>query len=227
MGRGFGKKYVKLVRGSVYDLTALYIKLIVKHETNQSMVILKRFAEILNNGYTFQAILKDILIAFKNNTDFPFGKYNKKIDCNLIKKGVMYYHKELKIMNSLPMIEHDIDKGTLTSSQVEFFVEPVASYTMDDLLKYFYSKGMADKVEYNPKRMSGMFKHMIGKYGLDKLLFMIEAAARMFNAEHKVFTLSDFDSYSSTASQYLEEIQNNCKFSGGDKYVPKRRMLFS
>ena len=46
----------------MYDLTALYIKLIIKHETNQSMVILKRFAEILNNGYTFQAILKDILI---------------------------------------------------------------------------------------------------------------------------------------------------------------------
>jgi hypothetical protein len=86
---------------------------------------------------------------------------------------------------------------------------------------------MADKQEYNPKRMAGMFKHMIDKYGLDKLLFMIEASARMFAAEHKVFTLSDFDSYSSTASQYLEEIRNSCKYSGGENYVPKRRVLFS
>jgi hypothetical protein len=229
MGGRFGKKYAKLVRGSVYDLVALYIKLIIKHPVQpaESSALLKKFAEILNNGYTFQALLKEILITFKNRSTFPFQKYSRKVEGNLVTQGVMYYHKQLKIMNSLPSIVHDIDKGTLTSDNVEFYVEPVASYTMDDLLKYFYSKDMADKQEYNPKRMAGMFKHMIDKYGLDKLLFMIEASARMFAAEHKVFTLSDFDSYSSTASQYLEEIRNSCKYSGGENYVPKRRVLFS
>lgn len=229
MGRGFGKKYAKLVRGSVYDLVALYIKLIVKHPIpkNESTALLNQFADILNKGYTFQVLLKEILITFKNGTVFPFHKYSRKVEGNLVTQGVMYYHKQLKIMNSLPSIVHDIDKGTLTSSAVEFYVEPVASYTMDDLLKYFYSKEMADKQEYNPKRMSGMFKHMIDKYGLDKLLFMIEASARMFEAEHKVFSLSDFDAYSSTASQYLEEIRNSCKYSGGENYVPKRRVLFN
>ena len=138
----------------------------------------------------------------------------------------MYYHKELKLMNSLPVINHDIDKGTMTSEKVEYYLEPVASYTIDDLLKYFYSKNMADIQEYNPKRMAGMFKHMIDKYGLDKLLFMIEGAARMYESEHKVFTLVEFDSYSSTASQYLEEIKNNCKYSGGGTYVFRKRVLF-
>ena len=39
--------------------------------------------------------------------------------------------------------------------------------------------------------------------------------------------LNDFESYSSVASQYLEEIQNNCKYSGGDQYVCRKRKLFN
>ena len=128
-------------------------------------------------------------------------------------------------MNSLPIINHDIEKGTMTSSEVEFYLEPVASYTMNDLLQYFYSKGMADTQEYNPKRMMGMFKHLIDKYGLDKLLFMIEGATRMYEAEHKTFSVNDFESYNSTASQYLEEIKNNCKYSSGGHYVWRKRVL--
>ena len=189
--------------------------------------LIKEFCRILDNGYTYQMIHKEILNAFHSNIIFPFYKFKKPIEGNLLKQGTMYYHKQLKLMNSLPVINHDIDSGTMTSNKVEFYVEPVASYTMDDLLKYFYSKGMADTQEFNYKRMAGMFKHMIDKYGLDKLLFMIEGAARMFDAEQKVFSLTDFDSYNSTASQYLEEIKNNCKYSGGEHYVCRKRVLFS
>lgn len=206
----------------------MYIRLIIKQDISDKVSIIKRFAEILDNGYTFNIILKDILTAFYHDRDLDFNKYKKPCGLNLVKQGVMYYHKELKIMNSLPVVVHDIDAGTLTSaSSTEFYVEPVASYTIEDLLNYFYSKNMADVVEFNAKRMTGLFTHMIEKYGLDKLLFMIEAAARMYDAEYKVFTLSDFDSYSSTASHYLEEIRNNCTFSGENKYVPKRRVLFN
>lgn len=217
-------------KGSVFDLAAMYIVLIEKEPltpVNQKALITELMT-ILDNGYTYQEIRKEILKTFHNNTLFPFHKYKNpyKYGENLVKQCTMYYHKELKLMNSLPVINHDIDKGTMTSNKIEYYLEPVASYTMNDLLQYFYSKGMADTQEYNPKRMSGMFRHMIDKYGLDKLLFMIEGAARMYESEHKTFSLSDFDSYSSTASQYLEEIKNNCKYSGGDKYVTRKRVLF-
>lgn len=201
--------------------------LIIKHDVEDKNVILKQMAAILNNGYTYQIVLNDILIAFKNRSNLNFNKYSNPCDLNLIKQGVMYYHKELKIMSPLPVVVHDIDAGTLTSEPTEFYVEPVASYTIDDLLKYFYSKNMADTTEYNSKRMQGMFKYMIQKYGIDKLLFMIEHAARMFDAEKQQFSLTTFDSFSSTASRYLEEIKNNCKYSGSDKYVPRKRVLFS
>ena len=199
-----------------------------KPNNKRQQEIVNLFCSYLDNGYIYEELYNDILKVFYHGNPFPHYKYTKPCnhDGNLIKQGIMYYHKELKLMNSLPVINHDIDSGTMTSSKVEYYLEEVASYTIDDLLKYFYSKNMADINEYNPKRMYGLFKHFISKYGIDKVLFMIEGAARMYEAEHKVFSLNDFESYSSTASQYLEEIQNNCKYSGGDKYVIRRRKLF-
>lgn len=196
--------------------------------TQRKNEVIAQMCRCLDNGYTYEEIRFALIEHIHWNKPFSFNRYstpNRKQEVNLLKQGTMYYHKELKLMNNLPVVNHDIDSGTMTSSKVEFYIEPVASYTISNLLTYFYSKNMADEVEYNPKRMAGIFKHMIDKYGLDKLLFMIEGAARMYEAEHKVFSLSDFDSYNSTASQYLEEIKNNCKYSGSDKYVSRSRVL--
>ena len=197
----------------------------VKFETVDS--IISKFCLYLDNGYTYEELHRVILYSFHNNQPFPHDIYNKpcRQNCNLLKQGVMYYHKQLKLINSLPIVNHNIDEGTMTSSETEYYLEPVASYTMNDLLTYFYSKNMADTQEYNPKRMVGIFKHMIDKYGLDKLLFMIEGAARMYESEQKVFSLSDFDSYSSIATHYLDEIRSNCIYSGGGHYVWRKRML--
>lgn len=216
-------------KGSVFDLAATYIVLIegCEPDAKHKNEIISLMYKYLDNGYTYEGIRDAMLKFLHKKQPFPHQKFSTpcKQSENILKQGVMYYHKQLKLMNSLPVINHDIDKGTMTSEKVEYYLEPVASYTMNDLLTYFYSKDMADVQEYNPKRMAGIFKHMIEKYGLDKLLFMIEGAARMYESEHKVFSLSDFDSYSSTASQYLEEIKNNCKYSGGDKYVFRKRVL--
>lgn len=213
----------------MFDLAATYITLIEKCELDEQKKknIISQMCIYLDNGYTYEGIRNAMLNYLHKKQPFPHQKFSKPCtqDGNLLKQGVMYYHKQLKLMNSLPVINHDIDKGTMTSSKVEYYLEPVASYTINDLLTYFYSKNMADVQEYNPKRMAGIFKHMIEKYSLDKLLFMIEGAARMYESEHKIFSLSDFDSYSSTASQYLEEIKNNCKYSGGDRYVFRKRVL--
>lgn len=210
-------------------MAATYITLIEQNATTKRKnEIIYLMNQCLDNGYTYTEIRFALIEHVHHWSTFSFNKYakpNRKQEVNLLKSGTMYYHKELKIISAPPVINHDIDSGTMTSSKTEFYVEPVASYSINNLLTYFYSKNMADETEYNPKRMTGIFKHMIDKYGLDKLLFMIEGAARMYDAEHKVFSLSDFDSYSSTASQYLEEIKNNCKYSGSDKYVYRKRML--
>lgn len=189
-------------------------------------MLLNEIGFVIGKGYTYEDIMKDIVNAFHNNSRLKFSKYNKIIQKNLLKIGVTYYHKELKLISPLPVVTHDVDSGTITSNEVEYYSEPVASYTMEDLLKYFYSKGMTDEKEYNAKRMAGVFRYTIEKYGLDKVLFMIEAAARAYESEKRIFSLSDFEGYNHTATTYLEQIKNNCKYSGGDKNVPRKRVLF-
>ena len=148
----------------------MYIVLIEKHpiDNDKQKALLNSLANALNNGYTYETIQQDIFKAFYTKTMLPFSKYNRQCNedsRNLLQQGVMYYHKELKLINTLPVVNHDIDKGTMTSSKTEYYLEPVASYTINDLLKYFYSKGMADEQEYNYKRMYGMFRHKIEQYG--------------------------------------------------------------
>lgn len=211
------------------DLAATYIGLIerVKPDIKRQNEIISQLSTFLDNGYTYEELQKAMLDSLHKKIQFPLYKFTKprKQDGNLLKQGTMYYHKQLKLMNSLPAINYDIDRGTMTSEKVEYYLEPVASYTMHDLLQYFYSKEMADVQEFSYNRMNGFFKHLVEKYGIDKVLFMIEGAARMYESEHKVFSVSDFESYSSTASQYLEEIKNNCVYSGGNAYVYRKRML--
>ena len=229
MGRKLGKNGLLVKKGSILDLAATYIALIEKNkpDAKRQKEIISQLGMFLDNGYTYEELQKAMLDDLHKRTPFPFYKFAKpcKQNGNLLKQGTMYYHKQLKLMNSLPAINCDIDKGTMTSEEVEYYLEPVASYTMHELLQYFYSKEMADTQEYSYNRMSGYFKHMIEKYGLDKVLFMIEGAARMYDAEHKAFSLNDFESYNSTANQYLEEIKNNCVYSGGGKYVYRKRVL--
>jgi len=193
---------------------------------DKQAALLNNLASALGNGHTYQDIMKDIVNTFHNGSPFSFAKYNKVIQLNLIRPGVVYYHKELKLINDLPVVNHDVDSGTITSSEVEYYLEPVASYTMQDLLTYFYSKGMTDVKEYNAKRMAGVLKYMIDKYAIDKVLFMIEAAARMFQSDKKIFSMNDFEGYNYTATVFLEQIRDSCKYSGGDKYVLRKRVLF-
>ena len=209
-------------------MAATFIVLIEKQQISKDKqaILLNELAFALGNGYTYQDIMGDIINAFHSNLRLSFAKYNKVIQKNLLKKGVTYYHKELRLISELPVSTHDVDSGTITSSEVEYYLEPVASYTMDELLKYFYSKGMTDEKEFSPKRMAGVIKYNIDKYGLDKVLFMIEAAARLYESDKKIFSINDFEGHNYTATGYLEQIINNCKYSGGDTYVLRKRVLF-
>ena len=192
-----------------------------KHEIVMSLV------DILNRGYTYNDIRKAINWAYKNHSQFPYDNFKETHYDNLMKQGVRYYHKELNIRSELSPIIHDVDTGTIIRRDSEYWLEPRASYTLDDMVNYFYSKHMVDEQEYFRKRMIGLFRSYVNRYGIDITLFMIEHAARLYESEHVAFTLHAFDSYHQIAVQYLEEIKNNCVYSGGDAYVPRKRVLFA
>lgn len=211
----------------MYDLAAIYTVLI-DGMNNIPYDLCKAISNILDNGYTYEDIRKEIIHAFNTHEMFPFYKFKTiKQNGNLLKQGIRYYHKQLNIMSQLNPVHYDIDSGTITSQEDEYWIEPRASYTAEDLMNYIYSKGIIDTKEYPPKRFVKLLGSLVSQYGLEIVLFMIEHCIRIYDSEHEMFSLKKFDTYHSIATGYLEEIKNNCVYSGSVDYVPRKRMLLN
>ena len=201
----------------------------LKTELNDKQVtkLIGWFNKILDNGYTFLDIKNEMIIAKKNNADIRWKIFSKPkphgSNVNLLKSNIRYYHKELLIRNSPTVVDHDIDNGTLVSHNEDFFVEPSASYTMDEFIKYFYLKIHPDTIQYNPKRMTGFFTSMLNSFSIDVLLFMIEAISRNEERCGKAFTVNNIMDYYTIAQQYINDIKQNCAQFGGN-YVYRKYM---
>lgn len=171
--------------------------------------------------------MKDIITAFNTGKNMNYNKYkNKKNNGNILKQGVINYHKELRILPPPPVVDFDLNTGTLTSlNKPEHYSEPVASYTMKQLYAYLKSKINIDEAEFPDNRLYGIFNNLIGRYGIDKVLFMIEAFSRYASPDGIKFGLNEFNSYSQKATEYINQIKNNIKMTGDEPYVPKRRVL--
>lgn len=193
---------------------------------NPDNTVIKNIASILDNGYTYTDIRNAIFRAFHSHTSFPFEDFKYKVSRNLLRQGVRYYHKELILMNQLKPVVHDVDTGNITNSQDEFWVEPRASYTMEDLLHYFYSQNMCDPNQYPPNRMKSIFWQFINSKGLDVTLFMLEHSISLYHSDKLPFDYRRFGDYQSFGLQYQENCKNNCSYSGGANYVLRKRVLF-
>lgn len=189
------------------------------------------FTQYLAFGYTYHEIKEEILITFYTHKNFRWDKFkyrkNKDAnDINLLKPNQRYYHKELKIVSKPPTIDRNIDHGTLVSRTPEYFLEPVASYTIQELVQYFIHTMPLNISEWPLNKTIGMLKYKVNQFGLDRLLFMIDMAAEDNKANQTVFDFSNWDMYANKADQYLEEM----KYSISDNeqyYTPKKRNLFN
>lgn len=182
-------------------------------------------AGILNQGYTYDVVRRAIFNSFYSHQPFPIVSFNKLVEGNLLRHSVRYYHKELIVRNEPQVYKHDVDTGDITSSITEFFVEPRASYTLQDLLTYFQNNVPYDKSLYSYNRLRGIFKNYVNKLGVEITLFMIEKAIRVYHEDGTQFDYKRFDDYQPIARQYLEENKNSVAYSGGADYVFRKRML--
>lgn len=189
------------------------------------------FTQYLSLGYTYQDIKTEILTTFYNHKDFRWNlfSYRKRGNgdmINLLKPNERYYHKELKLISKPPTIDRDIDHGTLVSRTPEYFLEPVASYTIQEFVRYFYNTMPLNMQEWPMNKTTGMIKYKIDQYGIDRLLFMTDIAAADYKANGTLFNLGEWDEYANKADQYLEEM----KYSVSDNepyYTPRKRNLFN
>jgi hypothetical protein len=227
-------------KGSVFDLAATYIMLFKDSsiDSQQKRQVALDMACVLKAGWTFKEItnelhrrMRTVPKTIPENIVSFFLQYLRRNkganDTNVLDPTRFYYHKELKIMNGPKRVDVDYNAGTMVSSNQEYFLEIAASYTFNELADYFVSKDMIDTNVFPRNRIVGIMKYYVDRYGLDETLFMIEAANEYRLSENRYLSnITEFDNYYVTAKEFIETVKTNCKYSGGDKVVPKRRVLF-
>jgi hypothetical protein len=206
--------------------------LLLGGDKNFANQLYELFNEYLDRGYLYKEIKMEIMNTFYNKNHmfrwnlFNNPRMNKENEGNLLKSGTRYYHKELKIVSKPPTVSRDIDKGIIASRVPEYFLEPTASYTVQDFVHYFYCNMPIDLQAWPMKKVTGMIKYKINQYGVDKLLFMIDAMASYCKENGAKFDLGSLDDFAFNAEQQMVEIKSNF----GENipyYTLKRRVLFN
>lgn len=230
MGINIGKSSLLIKKGSVFDLAAVYLMLYLHRRPSGSEYskISVELVTLLDDGFTFDSIINSMLNLFVQkrtiNSPIELRQFIKEPKTNLLKFGI-YYHKELRIQPAPSTTTIDYNTGTMVSSGQEYFVEMAASYTLDDLVKYMLSFGYVNTTEYPINRIKGLLKYYVGKYSLDTVLFMMEAVGNTIERKED-FSFDKFDNYYSIATEYLNNIKNNCHSTGGNVIIPRKRNLF-
>lgn len=239
MDEHLGGMSLLINKGSVFDLAATYVMLFKDNTLNsqQKNKIIYDFCVVLSKGWTFKEVSNNMHQCIKSKTpiddivNFFTVKCHRNVgqyDMNILAPTQLYYHKQLKIISKPQCINVDYNAGTMVSNQPqEFFLEMAASYTVNELTDYFMSKDMIDTQEYSRSRISGLMKYYVDRYGIDAVLFMIEAACQDSDSqERKMVNMREFENYYTTAKEFVENIKNNMKYAGGDKIVPRKRVLY-
>lgn len=97
---------------------------------------------------------------------------------NLVVNNEIYYHSELRIVPPPPRAKIDEVTGEViyVNLDSEWKLEMVKTYTMYNLLKYYYSTFNIAYKEHEVKRDAGAIRYMLNSYSLDQLLFIVDSA---------------------------------------------------
>lgn len=167
-------------------------------------------------------IFKDEIMKkalYKNN---PLNEY----EYNLIEKNKKYYHRLLRNTSSAPKIIIK-DDGTIEKVVDEYKLQIVKSFTMRQLLEYFYTEHCVEDIYKNYKRDAAAFKYLFkifsnNRYNiepLDLVLYSIDVSrAILINENRKLLiNILDLQDYIQQALEIvLEKIDyekiNNVEF---------------
>lgn len=214
--------------GSVYDIAFSFIeKNSVTHLLFNEVV--ESFNTILDRGWTESEIYK----VLGNNT-YDINKAqilslfnNKQEHLNIIKSNTFYYHNVLRCMAKPPRQEWDLNTGVIKDITDPYFLEMKASFTMYELVNYYYKQMdlVFDNSSYN--RYKGAFEFLIKKFGLDLVLFMIDTARDNIVSEDmtKPKTPVSIAEFEHDAKERLNQKISETRCTGDDKIVIRDRVF--
>ena len=225
---------------SVYDLTFDYLNRF--YEKEEMTDTLKREVYVtlyglLMEGWTDEELIREMNFFEKQSPDCrPYSFFNwmmsrsgNKKNENLIDPRHFYYHNELRILPPPPKRYFDYNEGIVKKIETEYFLEMRSSYTVFDLIQYYY-KQFAGKVDANrdSRRMVGAFKHMLRFHTLEEILFMIDVASNLVVAGDIVVRGNEpffIEEHKAQAMLAYHEKKTEAVQAGDDKVVPKKRVL--
>lgn len=136
---------------------------------------------LIDNGFDAKEIAE-----IMRNSDLHQTLTPQKLPCyiweSLIKRDVFYYHNTLHITSKPPTW----NPVTLKEECEPFFMEMKISYTITDLLDYYYTKCNIDIELRNENRDKASFEYLLNNYKfkelniepLDVVLLLIDTASR-------------------------------------------------
>lgn len=124
---------------------------------------------------------KEDKTSFYNLSNFLGIKVNStRPEEELITLGRFYLHPQLQMTPSLPTTRLDPETNEFVTIQKEkFYLEIKESYTLDDLLTYFYMKHQEDPLPGTSHKTQ--MKNLVADYPLDTVLYLIDASAMLIH----------------------------------------------
>jgi len=162
----------------------------IECNANYKISVLKDIEEILNGGLD----PKDFMQAFKDfkkqnkkykevydvsellkSLNIPFNKkvLTRKPD-ELLESGKFYYHPALQLVPAPPRLIQ-LDSGEFVyKDEEEFFLEIKESFTLTELVDYYYNKFNIKANVAIINRDKAIMSRLVESYGLDIVLFGID-----------------------------------------------------
>lgn len=222
-----------MAMASIYDIVYNYIELFYPKEKlnkEQKKTIHQQVKRLLRNGWCSSELCEGFKNAKRKRHEQTLhvsklftGKKPRNI--NLLESGVFYYHSELRLTSAPPKREIDYDSGEITVINEPYFLEMKASYTVDDLIRYYAKQTRIKLLDHEISRFKGSFNWMLKTYSLEDVLFMIDATVNMCMSEDMPMPQSplDIQAHIKDARDARNQKITETIQAGGDKIVRKKR----
>lgn len=201
--------------------------------------VLENAYRCLSSGHSYEFLKESMLKAskeyqdsyniedFMNNSfgDFKVLKELTTEKDNLISPGIFYNHPLLQESRKKPAYIMDTKTMELTEAPSEpFFLEIKESFTMTDLLHYYYSSHRREPLPGTSH--ATQFYNLLNDFGLDKVLFLIDASVQDFHDNEQGARVPAFlPEYIDEAKSLMNSRTNLLKEGGLTRVYPRAKYL--
>lgn len=218
---------------SIYDIVYDYIDMFYADERlikEDKKTIHKEIKKILDKGWCADDIkkcLRDVKRKDPKRRSLEVSRMftaRNKPKLNLLKPDVFYYHNDLRLTCGPPKRKLDIDSGEITVINETYFLEMKASYSVEDLVKY-YMRQVGESHKSDVNRFKGSMIYLLKRYSVEEILFMIDTMINMSKAEDLPLPDSPLDCqrHHKQAKEVINLKTTETIYAGGNKIVRKKR----